>query len=261
MICVWLFAATFDEDHMTAGTIHHTRALLRCAVIALGLAFAGGAAHAVEASYVPASRTAGLQLLAAPAASGSEQAVRERAALKQIELARSKEQVARAQADEVNVTMFLFADVVGAGFNAGALPRTALLSEHVGRDVAANTEPLKKTYARMRPYNADKSLAPACRTKTKDDSYPSSHSTAGYLEALTLVELLPEKRDAILARADDYALNRLVCGVHYPSDIEAGKLLAYAVHALMREQPDYQRDVAAARAELRAALGLANSAP
>jgi hypothetical protein len=29
----------------------------------------------------------------------------------------------------------------------------------------------------------------------------------------------------------------------------------------MREQPDYQRDVAAARAELRAALGLASSAP
>jgi hypothetical protein len=25
----------------------------------------------------------------------------------------------------------------------------------------------------------------------------------------------PEKRDAILARADDYAYSRLICGVHY----------------------------------------------
>ncbi|MFL6658703.1 MAG: phosphatase PAP2 family protein, partial [Massilia sp.] len=128
------------------------------------------------------------------------------------------------------------------------------LSDHVLDDEGANTGPLKRSYARVRPYNADKTLKPVCKTKSKDDSYPSGHTTAGYLHALTLVELLPEKRDAILARADDYAHNRLVCGVHYRSDIEAGKLLAYAVHAIMQEDPNYQRELAAARKELQVVL-------
>ncbi|MYN40376.1 hypothetical protein GTP55_13420 [Duganella sp. FT109W] len=78
----------------------------------------------------------------------------------------------------------------------------------------------------------------------------------GYLAALTLIEMVPDQRDAILARADAYAHNRLVCGVHYPSDIAASKLLAYTTHAVMETNPQYQAELAPARAELRRLLGL-----
>jgi acid phosphatase (class A) len=128
-----------------------------------------------------------------------------------------------------------------------------LLSTHVGHDEGANTDQLKKGFGRVRPYNADKSLQPVCKTKKKDDSYPSGHATAGYLQALTLIELFPEKRDAILARADGYAHNRLVCGVHYRSDIETARLVAYSVHAVMRENAQFKAEVSVAKAELRAA--------
>jgi acid phosphatase (class A) len=43
------------------------------------------------------------------------------------------------------------------------------------------------------------------------------------LEALVLIMMVPENRDAILTRADDYAHSRVVCGVHYPTDVEASK--------------------------------------
>jgi len=63
------------------------------------------------------------------------------------------------------------------------------------------------------------------------------------LQALTLIDILPEQRDAVLARADDYANNRLVCGVHYPTDLAASKVLAYTIHALMTANPRYHKKV------------------
>ena len=130
----------------------------------------------------------------------------------------------------------------------------------VKNDEGINTAPAKDGFKRVRPYNLDKTLHPICVTKTKNDSYPSGHTTTGYLMALTLIDMVPEKRDAILARADDYANNRLVCGVHYPSDLQASKLLAYSIHAVMGTHPQYQKELAAARLELRQSLGLATAA-
>jgi acid phosphatase (class A) len=207
---------------------------------------------AAEPVFVSPDRLHGMLILAAPAASTSATTVRELAELHLIEASRTPEQVARAIADDNDESVFLFRDVIGANFNARSFPFTALLSTHVGHDESANTDPLKTGFGRVRPYNADRSLRPVCKTKKKDDSYPSGHATAGYLQALTLIELVPEKRDAILARADDYAQNRLVCGVHYRSDIEAARLVAYSVHAMMRESAQFKAELSAARDEFRA---------
>ncbi len=212
-------------------------------------------AFAAEHAFVSAQRTYGLRLLAAPPGAATDISAKELVELHEFEKRRTPDQIARAMADDKDESIFLFRDVVGERFSAAPLPLTANLSDHVLGDEGANTSPLKQAYGRVRPYNADKSLKPVCKTKTKDDSYPSGHATAGYLQALTLVDLLPEKRDAILARAEEYAQNRLVCGVHYRSDIEAGKVLAYAVHALMVEDPQYQRELALARKEMQQVLG------
>lgn len=230
-------------------SIHSSLAALAAAMVV------AASAGAAEASFVVPERIHGMMILAAPASATSATAARELAELHQIEAGRTPEQVARAMADDKEESVFLFRDVIGAHFNPEALPLTALLSAHVGHDEGANTDQLKKAYARVRPYNADKSLQPVCKTKKKDDSYPSGHATAGYLQALTLIELVPEKRDAILARADDYAHNRLVCGVHYRSDIEAARLVAYSVHAIMGENAQFKAEVAAAKVEFQAASG------
>ena len=60
----------------------------------------------------------------------------------------------------------------------------------------------------------------------------------------------------IRARARTYARDRVVCGVHYPSDIEAGRLAGLAIIAAMRDDARYQEALVAARLELRHALGL-----
>jgi acid phosphatase (class A) len=102
----------------------------------------------------------------------------------------------------------------------------------------------------------DENENPVCKTKEKGDAYPSGHATSGYLLALTLIDMVPEKREELLARADDYAHNCLICGVHYARDLEASKLAAYTVHAPMELSARYQSELAAARAELGRSSGV-----
>lgn len=216
----------------------------------------GGEPHPHEASFVPAEQTNVVRILPSPPAADSEKTKAELAQLHRIEAARTKEQSERAMADDKNETIFIYRNVIGDMFTPEAFPVTAAFSARVKNDEGINATPAKSSFQRVRPYNLDKTLHPICVTKTKNDSYPSGHTTAGYLLALALVDMVPEKRDAILDRAEDYANNRLVCGVHFPSDLEASKLLAYSVHSVMGINPQYQKEMAAARSELRQALHL-----
>jgi len=176
--------------------------------------------------------------------------------LHRIEQARTTEQVTKAKEDDEEEDMFVFKTVFGTGFTPEALPVTAALGAHVKNEQSVLGNQLKRYYQRPRPYQIDTTLHPVCALKTEHDSYPSGHSLTGYLEAFTLASIVPERRNEILARADDYAHNRLVCGVHYPSDIEASRRVAYAVFGYMLATPRFQRDLAAAREEMRTKLGL-----
>jgi acid phosphatase (class A) len=177
-------------------------------------------------------------------------------ALHRIEQTRTPEQAAEAKADDAEEDMFVFKTVFGPGFTPEALPVTAAMGTHVKNEQSVVGNQLKLYYQRPRPYQIDATLHPVCALKTQHDSYPSGHGMTGYLEAFTLVEIAPEKRTEILARADEYAHNRLVCGVHYPSDIEASRRVAYVVFGYMLATPRFQRDLAAAREEMRTKLGL-----
>jgi acid phosphatase (class A) len=195
-------------------------------------------------------------LLPDPPASDSSIGKAELAELHKIEATRTSQQVAAARADENEEDIFAYKTVFGAGFDPQSLPLTTELSTHVKNEQSVAGSSLKAIFARPRPYQSDKTLHPVCAVTEAPNSYPSGHALTGYLEALTLAEMAPEKREQILLRADDYAHNRLVCGVHYPSDLEAGRRVAYVVFGYMMATPKFQHDLAAARVELRAKLGL-----
>jgi acid phosphatase (class A) len=196
-------------------------------------------------------------LIANPPAVDSAANKAELTELHKIEATRTPAQVAAAKADEDEEDLFVYKTVVGPAFAPDALPVTAELGIHVKNEQSVAGAALKAEFARPRPYQTDKTLHPVCSLTDAPNSYPSGHALTGYLEGLTLAEIVPEKRVEILARADDYAHNRLVCGVHYPSDVEASRRVAYAVFGYMMATPKFQHDLAAAKAETRARLGLA----
>ena len=212
------------------------------------------------AYYIDASVLDVRTLLPEPPAQDSVVTKAELAELHRIEQTRTPEQIAKVKADEAEEDMFAFKDVLGPNFNPKALPITAALGSHVKNEQSVVGGQLKQYFQRPRPFQTDSTLHPVCELKQTHDSYPSGHGLTGYLEAFTLAELIPEKRVELLARADDYAHSRLVCGVHYPSDIEASRRVAYAVFGYMLATPRFQKDLAEARREIRTEMGLpANS--
>lgn len=208
------------------------------------------------AYYIDASVLNVSAFLPGPPAVGSPENNAELAVLHHIEQTRTPQQVAAAKADDAEEDMFIFKTVFGSEFTPEALSITAALGAHVKNEQGVVGRELKLYFQRPRPYQTDTTLHPVCPVGPKHDSYPSGHSLTGYLEAFTLIELAPEKRSEILARADEYAYNREVCGVHYPSDTEASRRVAYAVFGYMLATPKFQQDLAAAREELRTKLSL-----
>lgn len=200
-------------------------------------------------------------ILPPPPAQDSAIAVAELRELHGIEATRTSAQIARAQADDHEEDIFIFKTALGPSFTAEALPITAALSEHVRKDESAASSPLKNIYRRPRPYQVDSTLHPVCPLNAEPTSYPSGHSLSGYLLAFTLVQLVPEKRQEIFERADEYVHDRLICGVHYESDTEASRKVAYAIFGSLAASPRFQRDLAAAREETRLKLGLPLTAP
>jgi acid phosphatase (class A) len=215
------------------------------------------AAKPVKAAYYIDPKVIDLPLIVPmPPTQDSAQTKAELVELHRIEQARTPAQAAAAQADDQEEDIFVFRAVLGEKFRSEDLPLTTALSTHLHKDESAVSDSLKGYFQRPRPYQFDTTLHPVCKLSDQPNSYPSGHTLTGYLEALTLAQIVPEKRQEILARADDYAHNREVCGVHYASDLAASHNIAYAVFGYMMATPRFQIDLAAARAETRKKLGL-----
>lgn len=97
----------------------------------------------------------------------------------------------------------------------------------------ANIYRAKNIYKRPRPYDAYGDIKP-CIELEGSYSYPSGHSTIARFYALLLADMYPSKRLALLQRADEAAVHRMVGGVHYPSDVAAGKRFADALYQLLK---------------------------
>lgn len=194
-------------------------------------------------------------LMPPPPAAASNAGRADMDAVLRAQRSRTPAQVADAQRDDREEDIFVFSTVLGPHFNAAELPATAKLSVGLHQAASAVDPALKNYYRRPRPYNASKDVHPVCAL-SKSESYPSGHSMSATLEALALTQIVPEQSTAILERLNDYLHNRVVCGVHYPSDAEASRMFSTALFGLISASPTFQADLASARNEVRQHLAL-----
>jgi acid phosphatase (class A) len=68
---------------------------------------------------------------------------------------------------------------------------------------------------------------------------------------MILANMVPEKADALFARGREYGTSRILAGVHYPTDTEAGRLAAAGIAAQLFRNTNFLRDFEEAKAELR----------
>ena len=79
-------------------------------------------------------------------------------------------------------------------------------------------------------------------------SYPSGHTTYGYMGSLVLAVLVPERYQQMIARGAEYGNDRILMGAHYAMDVLGGRTLAlYDLAHLLANDPAYVGPVVAGR--------------
>jgi acid phosphatase (class A) len=195
-------------------------------------------------------------IFAAPPAPDSPETRRELDELLALQDTRTPAAVAGARADRKTEIQRFY---VALGFPAGANPDLPLLhelAENVEDDTRPYVRAAKEKFRRLRPYEIEPRMKPCIDHVRGDLSYPSGHANYGYVIADLLREMVPERERQLIARADEFARQRMVCGVHFASDIDAGHQGASWLVTMLNGSAEYREDASAAMAELRAALKL-----
>jgi acid phosphatase (class A) len=209
---------------------------------------------AAEAKFLTLDRFDLTKVLPPPPAPDSEQQKRDLAAVLAVQKSRTPAQTERALAD-VTAGTFGFADVLGPNFTAQRVPAVAALFDKIRGDAGAALSAGQSVWKRARPFAVSAEVEPV-GDRPGGSSYPSVSSTVGYLGGIVLADMVPEKAAALYARGREFGDNRIVLGVHFPTDIEAGRLAATAVATALMENPAFIKEFDEARAQLRKALGL-----
>lgn len=223
-------------------------ARLSSLVLVAGLWVLSLAPVRAEGLYIDPKKPDGVALLAPPPARGSEEEAADLAEARLVFKARTPEELARAKKDE-SLSLFNFAPVIGPEFKAGKFPKMEALFAKVRTNITDTINIPKKHWMRLRPCQVDPALD-GVGAKELSPSYPSGHSTRGTVQALMLAELFPEKRAAILDFGREIGWDRVLIGKHFPTDVQAGRVLGQAIMRELMGSPEFQRDLAAAKEEI-----------
>lgn len=155
----------------------------------------------------------------------------------------------------------VFSCALGMPISQAATPHLNMLLRRVRADASRANDKAKELYKRQRPYLAygDASCTP--NEKHKEDSYPSGHSSIGWAWALVLAEIAPDRADAIFARGLAFGESRVICGVHWLSDIQAGRVVGASTVSILHTDPVFRAQLELARKEIKAARGAGAKAP
>jgi acid phosphatase (class A) len=134
-------------------------------------------------------------------------------------------------------------------------PHLYMLMRRSLADAGLSTYTAKDHYVRTRPFVLNQQ--PTCtpdeeKLLMKDGSYPSGHSAIGWAWALILSEVAPEQTDALLARGLAFGHSRMICNVHWQSDVIEGRIVGAGAVARLHGDPTFRAEVEAAKAELAA---------
>lgn len=208
----------------------------------------------VSAAYLPAGVPVAVELLAPPPVRNSAEDKLDLENTFAVHTSASPADLALGR-DENVLTIFHFSPALGPWFAPGKFPKTEALFKEVYAEAKGVTDEAKKFFKRPRPCHIAPERFP--HSIEHEDpthySYPSGHSTRGTVYALLLAEIFPDKREALLAKGREAGWLRVEGGVHYPTDIYAGRVLGQELARDFLRSPEFQAAFAAVRAELAAA--------
>lgn len=205
----------------------------------------------LQAGTLPDERVA---LATPPAHGSSSQAEDDRIFLKTRRLVGTPRwSLAQSDAD-LRPAPFIASFSCAAGFalDDRKIPHVMKILAFMAKAETGRTSEEKHYWNRPRPFLGNDQ--PICVARdgslAKSPSYPSGHTIAGYSTALVLSALLPERSAQLLQRGRVIGESRIVCGVHWASDVAAGYQAAGAFAVATLENPTIRALMPKAREEL-----------
>lgn len=145
--------------------------------------------------------------------------------------------------------LFYIAGDAGDWYNDQKFPATTQLLLNCIQDIRATEFRLKRYFKRPRPYHLEPRLQPLARINSP--SFPSGHSLWAFSTAFLLGEIIPEKREEFLNKAEEVRWSRELMGIHYPSDNEASRIVSWNLLQYWFNSPEFIADLEKAKIELR----------
>ena len=158
----------------------------------------------------------------------------------------------KAALDEAQLTSKAFSEAAGLMISPDETPEIFKLVQGAQKDAGDANRQAKNHFHRIRPYVYfnEPSLVPEVDEDYRNTySYPSGHTARGWVYALTLALVIPDSTEALIARAQEYALHRVICGRHYKSDIDASLVEATAIMSRLLSNAAFLEQLDKARKE------------
>jgi acid phosphatase (class A) len=156
-----------------------------------------------------------------------------------------------------------FACALGVPVTQADTPNLYDLLQRAMIDAGQSTARAKDEFRRSRPFadfDSRMCVPEDAAALRKSPAYPSGHASAGWAWALILAEVAPDRSAPIFRRGYEFGLSRVVCAVHWMTDVEAGRTIGAATVARLHAEPDFVAQLALAREEV-ARLRAAGGAP
>lgn len=152
---------------------------------------------------------------------------------------------------------------LGVRLGSAETPALDRVMAKIFHDANSAAERVKARQARLRPVGDDPNRR-ACQTLTpaarRSASYPSGSAAVATAYGEAFAALEPDRAEAVRRIGHEIGVSRLVCAMHYPTDVAVGERIGRDIAARVVATPAFEADMAAARAELAAARrsGLTN---
>lgn len=253
------FVSKVDSQPVRYQKLAWRGALISLAIAATSLPARADQIHCLDSReqrpiyYNAPSQVSLVRVLAPPPVPGSEASQKDVHGVLKAQQHLTPQRVQSVQNDACE-SVFRFADVMGPNFTPDKLPFANGFFERVFFDSDREVRIAKEHFQRERPF-VDDPRVKRLLEQSPNYSYPSGHSTFAYTVAILLADMVPEKAVAIFDRANVYADNRFVAGVHFPGDVLAGRISAAVIDNAFFHNPRFLTDYERARLEVRQALG------
>lgn len=146
-----------------------------------------------------------------------------------------------------------FSEAFGININPQDTPEIYKLIVGMREDAGdLATRAAKDYYNRQRPFSLYGEMT--CNPEQQEElstngSYPSGHTSIGWATALVLSEINPDRINDILQRGYQMGESRVICGYHFQSDVDAGRITGAGVVARLHADPGFNAQLEKAKKE------------